>query len=136
MTELERVRAIVADVHFPGYTFAVVELAGEPIGPPPMIAMAPVPIEHPIAVQVAYNEPDVMTGVVEEQRGRLWVINHAWGAGQIVQTCLKALLTSLEHRAREHLLWRGRPVLQPHFSLDELWKLAAPREHEGNVIPF
>ena len=107
--ELCRVRTIVADVFFPGYTFQV-----EPINPEQM------------AIRVIYDEPDVMSGVVEEQHGRWWPIERKWHNGQIVQTCLKALLTSLEHRAREHFTWRGRNVFQPHFSMMTLWDIAKP----------
>jgi hypothetical protein len=54
--ELNRVRRIVDEVKFPGYSFAVESLG-----------------DH-VYVQVYYNEPDVMSGVIEEQRGRKWLL--------------------------------------------------------------
>lgn len=122
MNELERVYAIVSEVAFPGYRFQVQEDdSGGVIR---------------TMVRVVYEEPDVMTGVRETQEGRWWLINHGWAPGQIVQTCFKAVLTSLEHRGREHFTWRGRAVLQPHFDLPTLWQMAAPRDHAGVPIPF
>jgi hypothetical protein len=35
---------------------------------------------------------------------------------------LHAPSTSLEHRAREHFLRRGKPVLQPHMDLEKVWE--------------
>lgn len=119
MSELLRVIDIVAECQFPGYRFEVCQLA-----------------ENVTALRVAYEEADVMSGVNETQQGRWWIVNAGWEPGQIVQTCLKALLTSLEHRAREHFTWRGRAVLQPHFPLTALWTMADQREAIAEPIPF
>jgi hypothetical protein len=116
--ELSRVHHIVSEVQFPGYSFAV-----EALG------------DH-IYVQVYYNEPDVMSGVVEEQRGRKWLLPPGQTVGQIVQTCFKAILTSLEHRAREHFLWRGKPVLQPHLDLEKVWESLPAAERFAEEVRF
>ena len=116
--ELNRVRRIVEEVKFPGYTFTV-----EALG------------DH-VYVQVSYNEPDVMSGVVEEQRGRKWLLPSGQTVGQVVQTCFKAILTSLEHRAREHFLWRGKPVLQPHMDLEQVWQSLPAAERFAEEVPF
>lgn len=115
--EFDRICSIIDECRFPGYTFERGILT-----------------QDLFFIQVLYQEPDVMTGVVEDQRGRKWVIPAGSAPGQVAQTLLKALLTSLEHRCREHFLFRGRPVLQPHFDLDELWRLAAPHEYEGKPV--
>ena len=116
--ELTRVRRIVDEVKFPGYSFAVESLG-----------------DH-VYVQVYYNEPDVMSGVVEEQRGRKWLLPPGQVVGQIVQTCFKAILTSLEHRAREHFLWRGKPVLEPHLDLEKVWESLPPAERFAEEVRF
>ena len=116
--ELNRVRRIVEEVKFPGYTFTV-----EALG------------DH-VYVQVSYNEPDVMSGVVEEQRGRKWLLPAGQTVGQIVQTSFKAILTSLEHRAREHFLWRGKPVLQPHMDLEKVWETLPSAERFAEEVRF
>ena len=124
MAELNRIMAVVDQVAFPGYRFDVGFL-----GPGPDRKTV-----H-YFLDVAYNEPDVMTGVVEEQRGRKWAFPEGQTEGQIVQTCFKAIMTSLEHRAREHFLFRGRPVLQPHLDLRKLWE-AAPEVKPAGELPI
>jgi hypothetical protein len=116
--ELARVRQVVAGVKFPGYTFTVEPLA-----------------DH-VYVQVSYDEPDVMSGVVEEQRGRKWLLPAGQTVGQIVQTCFKAILTSLEHRAREHFLYRGKPVLQPHMDLEKVWESLPAADRFAEELRF
>ncbi len=113
MNELDRIADIVDKIAFPGYTFLVDTVAG-----------------RLYSIRVRYVEPDVMSGVPEEQNGRQWVIPEGQTRGQIVQTCFKAILTSLEHRAREHFLYRGKPVLQPHLDIDGVW---ASMPAEGRV---
>jgi hypothetical protein len=112
---------VIDDIDFPGYDFILSEMSA-----------------NVFAVQVAYKEPDVFSGVVEDQRGRLWLIGLNQTEGQIIQTCFKAIMTSLEHRAREHFTWRKRPILQPHQDPHDLWKLCgAEREQQhGTEIPF
>lgn len=115
MTEAERdhprVQAVVDAVRFPGHEFLLWT------------------DRERLVVRVRYVEADVETGREEEQYGREWYFPAGQTAGQIVGTCFKALLTSLEHRAREHFLYHGKPVLQPHFDVDELWKLMPERTH-------
>lgn len=104
--EEERVRELLADVTFPGYRFRVVTV-------------------HGAALQVEYDEPDVESGVPAVQRGRKWYISSWATQGEVAQTALKAVLTSHEHRVREHFAWRGARVFGPHFDLDPLVRRAA-----------
>lgn len=113
-SELLRLQQIMADVRFPGYTFETGQMAGPGEG-------------ISLYLRVRYDEPDVMTGVKEEQVGRVWHVPVGQTVGQIVQTCLKAILTSLEHRAREHLTYKGKPVLQPHLDIETVWQLLPAR---------
>lgn len=75
-------------------------------------------------IQVSYDEPDVDTGVNESQNGRKWYVSSHSVPSEVVQTCLKAVLTSMEHRAREHFLYNGVAIYGPHFSADQLLKFA------------
>lgn len=103
--EEERVRGLLADVTFPGYRFRVVTV-------------------HGAALQVEYDEADVESGVPAVQRGRKWYLSSWATRGEVVQTALKAVLTSHEHRVREHFGWRGARVFGPHFDLEQLGELA------------
>jgi hypothetical protein len=116
---------VVKHVNFPGYKFNVRPVEDDPESDY---------YEHAF-IQVEYVEPDVMTGVPETQRGRIWVIEPNWGITQIVQTCFKALLTSLEHRGREHFSYQGKAVLMPHFDMEQLLKIS-PDAAKGDPKVF
>jgi hypothetical protein len=101
-----RVAKLLPHVRFPGYNLHVVRGFDA------------------VYVYVTYTEPDVQSGVDETQQSRRWVIEPEWNEGQILQTVFKALLTSMEHRTREHFTYDGFAVLNPHQSLEQLVELA------------
>jgi len=103
-------KAIAAKVEFPGYIFDIRLEKGVCL------------------VRIKYDEPDVFTGVNETQYGRDWKIEDNWDGMQLVNTLFKALLTSLEHRARENFLYNRRPIMHPHRTLDEAWEQTAAQE--------
>lgn len=71
-------------------------------------------------LQIAYTEADVETGQPQEHHGRKWYVSRHATRGEVVQTALKAALTSAEHQVREHFLYKGRRIFGPHFDLDAL----------------
>lgn len=71
-------------------------------------------------VNVVYSEPDVLTGKVELQKGRLWYLPMNTSPDQVFQTCLKAVLTSHEHQVREHFTVDDYPIYGPHLSAETL----------------
>jgi hypothetical protein len=109
LSEFQRIRDIVSQVNFPGYEF-IVDWC-----------------QDNAAVFVRHVEADVDTSCPEEQRGRPWLVTNKQTEGQIVDTCLKALLTSLEHRGREHFTYKNKAVFQPHFYIDQLLAIAPSR---------
>jgi hypothetical protein len=112
--DMKAVFEVGQKVHAPGYDFEWFDL--KPYG---------------VGVRVAYDEPDVETGAKERRRGRWWLLPYNAEPTQVVQTCFKAVLTSLEHRLREHFTHDGRAVLQPHFKLEALEALAPERKVAG-----
>lgn len=118
LNQFEKVQAIVKNVTFPGYSFRVGMLNDR------------------VYVQITYKEKDVFDGAVEDQWGREWVVAKNPTVGQVVQTCFKAVLTSMEHRTREHFLYRRKPVLQPHLDIDKLWDMMPDREVQPDQIAF
>ncbi len=116
--EYSRVLEIVEKLAFQGYEFILDTLGLDRL-----------------SLRVRYWEPDVMTGVIEDQLSREWVFPHGQTVGQLVQTAFKAILTSLEHRAREHFLFRGKPVLQPHLDVEQVWAMLPDREtHSSETV--
>src|SRR5262249_33809654 len=71
-------------------------------------------------VQLRYLEPDVETGDPADQHGRKWYVSPYSTKSEIVQTVLKACLTSAEHMVREHFTYKGERILGPHFDVEDL----------------
>lgn len=64
---------------------------------------------------------DNMTGEnLDGWSGRWWRLSTHMTNGEIVQTVFKAVMTALEHEAREMFLYKGVPVLDPHYDIDKL----------------
>jgi hypothetical protein len=71
-------------------------------------------------IQVLYDEADVVTKEAEDQHGRKWYVSMRACKSEIVQTALKAVLTSMEHRTREHFKYKGVALFGPHLDVEEL----------------
>ena len=56
----------------------------------------------------------------QQWKGRKWFVSRHSEPNEVCQTALKALLTSLEHEAREHFTVDGKAIYAPHFDLDFL----------------
>ncbi len=67
-----------------------------------------------------YTEMDVDTGQPSVQTTRKWYLSPHMTKSEFVQTCLKCVLTSMEHRAREWFTYRGKRVFGPHYDVDAL----------------
>lgn len=55
--------------------------------------------------------------------GRKWRLSAFMTDGEIVQTAFKAVLTALEHEAREQFLYRGVSIFDPHYDIEKLVEL-------------
>lgn len=76
-------------------------------------------------LQIRYMEPDIVSGIPELQSGRKWYVSSHATKSEVVQTVLKAALTSAEHIVREHFRYRGQNIFGPHFDVDALAALVA-----------
>jgi len=97
-----RVEEILRDVRYPGHCWRVA------------------PFGDGVYLQISYMEPDVETGEFAAQRGRKWYISPHATRSEVVQTALKAALTSAKHRVREHFLYKGKRIFGPHFDPEQL----------------
>jgi hypothetical protein len=101
---------IVADVQYPGLKFVVGNLG------------------HGFYIQVKFIATDNQTGDAEVPwSGRKWFVSVYSTHAEVVQTCLKAVLTALEHEAREKFTYRGAAIFQPHIDIDRLIEAAGVR---------
>jgi hypothetical protein len=71
----------------------------------------------------------------EVQSGRKWYISPHATEGEVVQTALKAVLTALEHEAREAFTYEGSAIFAPHFRMDALVALAREKAHTQQRVP-
>jgi len=53
-------------------------------------------------------------------RGRKWYISRHATRSEVVQTALLAVLTAVEHEAREYFMFDGAPLFHPHHSIEGL----------------
>ena len=61
---------------------------------------------------------------ITRQAGRKWFLSRHMTKGELIQTCLKAVLAAEEHEARERFKYKGRAVFGPHISIDALYQAA------------
>ena len=106
----EDFEAILSRVEYPGYTLFVKQDGDG------------------LYMQGSYSEPDCYTKEEAIQKTRKWRLSIHMTPSEVTQTALKLLLTSAEHRVREHFLYRGERVYGPHFDVEELVALAKARK--------
>lgn len=94
---------IVQRIEYPGFSFKIVQNKQE------------------IFLQVVcLNGVNNETGEPESWTGRKWRLSRHMTNSEVVQTAFKAILTALEHEARELFRYRGVPVLHGHFDMEQI----------------
>lgn len=81
-----------------------------------------------IYLQAEFVAPCAKTGFPETQYTRKWYVSNEATHSEVVQTCLKCVLTSMEHEARERFLYKGRAIFGPHFNVDTLWEVCGQED--------
>lgn len=71
-------------------------------------------------LQVKFDTTDTATGEEAVHKGRKWLLSVHMTETEIVQTALKAILTIVEHEARERFLYCGEAVYDPHCKIEDL----------------
>lgn len=87
-----------------------------------------------VYLRARYEEPDVYGDPMDgdqEQLTRRWLLSPDMTDSEIVSTAFKCAITSMEHRTREHFLYKGRRIFGPHFDVEDLVKLCETRESAG-----
>jgi hypothetical protein len=79
-------------------------------------------------LHATYDEADTLTGQIEEQRTRDWVLDMSkTSSSEIVATCFKCIIASHEHRVREWFTYQKKPIYQPHHDVDKLLSITEAR---------
>lgn len=81
-------------------------------------------------LQASYMDRDIVTGELEMQFTRKWQLSPFMTKSEFVQTVFKCVLTSAEHRTREHFRYKGIAVFGPHFDVEELVALGRAGAHD------
>lgn len=76
-------------------------------------------------LQVGFITRDTSTGKSSIQHGRKWHISRHAVKSEIVNTALKAVITAVEHEARENFFYRGQDIYNTHWNVDILHNLMA-----------
>lgn len=109
---IERFRLWAADIRFYDWTFKVIEDA------------------NGAYVQVEFTSECSLTGKPCAQTGRKWRLSEYMSHSEFVQTMLKAVLTAVEHEAREAFLYKGRAIFGPHFDVNALWEIVDEKHND------
>lgn len=75
-------------------------------------------------LSASFEAPNNVTGAMETQRTRKWYISPYATPSEVVQTCLKMVLTSIEHEAREQFKVQGLRPFDPHHDITALLGVA------------
>lgn len=75
-------------------------------------------------IQVRCDSKCNTTGAPYQWKGRKWFVSSHSTDSEIVQTCFKAIITALEHEAREKFMFLGQPVFRPHLDVYDLFDLS------------
>ena len=101
--DMQSLRNLMRDVAYPGYEF--------------MLARD----YHRTYLQIVCEEGTCnVTGEPMIWKSRKWFISFHMTDSEVVQTCFKAVLTAMEHEARERFTFRGTAVFGPHLDVYQL----------------
>lgn len=102
---LSRIQNILQQVKFNDWTFV-----SKPMG-------------DGFYIQVQFHAPDNHgEGTTEQHGGKYYISKHAI-KDEIIKTAWKAVISAVEHEAREQFLYCGIPIFDPHTSCDRLLEL-------------
>jgi hypothetical protein len=71
-------------------------------------------------LQVVFNACDLGRGRFTKQYGRKWRVSPHMTKSEIVSTAFKAVITAVEHEARENFRYKGKAIYGPHLDVDQL----------------
>jgi hypothetical protein len=71
-------------------------------------------------LQASYLDADVISGQPAQQTTRKWLLSEHMTPSELVQTCFKLVITSMEHRTREGFAYKNCRVFGPHFDVEAL----------------
>jgi hypothetical protein len=74
----------------------------------------------PDYLQLQFIAPCTTNGDIQDWNGRKWKLSSFMTRSEIVTTAFKAVITALEHEAREKFKYKGQPIFGPHIDVEQL----------------
>lgn len=102
---IDRFTEVLGRVSFPGFKFHALRWA---LG---------------YYLQIECDGVDNVSGERLVWKSRKWILSPHMTDGEVVQTAFKAVLTALEHEAREKFKYRDVTVFDPHYDIEALVEL-------------
>lgn len=103
MITFAEIEAIVADIEYNDWTFRLGKYG-----------------DDTPYLQVLFKDKDRITGVVEVQRCRKWVLSYHMVRSEVVRTAFQAVQAAVLHETQEAFKYRGARVYNPHVDLDSV----------------
>jgi hypothetical protein len=72
----------------------------------------------PDYLQVKFEAPCTTHGQQESWAGRKWLLSKWMTPSEVVTTAFKAVLTAVEHEARESFRYKGQQIFGPHLNVE------------------
>jgi hypothetical protein len=116
---LQKILEALEQIDYPGYSF---QIHGGTDG-------------KPMYLQAAFEAPCSVSGLMETQHTRKWLLSPHMTPSEVVRTAFKCVPTSVEHEAREQFRYRGQAIFGPHFSVDDLVQLAQAGRLDARPAP-
>lgn len=113
-----RLKETLDQVAFPGMTFQVLAMDGG----------------YHLRVSCKEGTCNV-SGKPMEWHGRWWRLSLHMTPTEIVLTAFKAVLTALEHEAREQFTYKGVAVLDSHIDVEELVRIRSDEKLDARHPP-
>lgn len=85
----------------------------------------------PAYLQVQFNAACTTTGDGQSWKGRKWILSPHMTRSEIVTTAFKAVMTAIEHEARETFKYKGWAIFGPHIDVEHMVYL---HKCEGDMI--
>jgi hypothetical protein len=114
LTYIEIVRRVLSKVQYKDWTFEVMTVHGQKPEPWDMGG------NSDLLLRVTFTAPDNVTGNMELQTGRKWLIEYGTHPTQVVQAAWLAVQRAEMHEIAEQFRYKGATIFNRHIDVDSL----------------
>jgi hypothetical protein len=107
MTHLDIVRGILDKVEYKDWRFELLPVSG-------------CSLHEDLLIRVVFVAPDNVTGNLEVQKGRWWLIEQGTPTTQVVQAAWLAVQRAEMHEIAEQFRYKGATIFNRHIDVEAL----------------